>query len=299
MKITQQCILCDSKNIVRLFDSYNTHGRHVIDEKERFPVYRCQDCKIIFLGNISVDQEYYRKYYKLGYYDGQEKPLENGLLARVMNWVSKYSVGRKSKMILKDSSSSSRISILDLGCGSGVFLSQLDNKKFKKSGLEINKEGQEISSNKGIKVYTDEISKVDFGQEKFDAVTMWHVLEHIKDPNTLFSEIAKVLNEKGKLIIQTPNTDCLGFKLGGENWFHLDSPRHLILYNPKAIAVLAKKNGFRVTKIINEFYDYPLDLFWSIREHRLKMILRALYPFLKIYSRENLTYILEKDASFL
>lgn len=294
MKTIKECRLCGSKNITKLFYSHNTHGRHVIDEKEKYQVYRCQDCGLIFLDDIILDQKYYQKYYELGYYDGKEETVGNGLLTGVTKWISKYSVGRKSKMILKDSTLPSKLSILDFGCGDGSFLSALKNKRLQKSGLEINTEGQEICRRKGIKVYGGEISQINFGQEKFDVITTWHVLEHLEDPNAVLQDISKILRKNGKLIIQTPNTDSLGFKLGRENWFHLDSPRHLALYNAKSIMILAERNGFKVAETINEFYDYPLDLFWSVREHKLEILLRLFYPFLKIFSRENLTYILLK-----
>lgn len=293
MIASKKCPVCGSTNTSELFKSLNTHGRHMVNDKESFSVMRCSNCQVVYLGDIEVDKKYYKKYYELGYYD-DNKIAGASFLSKVMNRLGVFSVSQKSKIILRGHASSEQVSVLDFGCGSGVFLSSLSDKKFKKAGLEINPEGQAICRSKGIKVYGGEISQVEFGREKFDVVMMWHVLEHLDNPSSVLRAILKILVKDGKLIIQTPNTDGLGFRMGRKNWFHIDSPRHLVLYNAQSMGTLAEESGFKLIKTVNEYYDYPLDLFWSVREHKLKFIVRLFYPLLKIYSRENLTYILEK-----
>lgn len=288
MKNNKICKLCGSKNTAKLFRSYNTHGRHEINKKEKFLIYRCKDCGVVFVSDLLINQEYYKKYYELGYY---EPSASNSIIGKILERVGALSINRKINIISRQKTSSDKLTILDFGCGSGNFLFDLSDDKFQKFGLEINPDGRKICQKRGIKVF-DDIEK--FGKKKFDVVTMWHVLEHIDNPNTVLKAISKVLNKKGELIIQTPNTDGIGFRSGRQDWFHLDSPRHLMLYNRAAIKFLAEENGFELTKVINEFYDYPLDLFWSVRRHNLRFLFYILYPFFKYATREHLTYILKK-----
>ena len=187
-----------------------------------------------------------------------------------------------------------KISILDIGCGEGNFLSYLDSKKFDKTGIEINNEGYKATKIKGINVFNQDISGVNFDGKKFDVISLWHVLEHIKEPKLLFENIKKNLNNNGIVIFQIPNTGSIGFKYGKKNWFHMDSPRHLMLYNIKSVKKLCELTGFKIVSIKNEFYDYPLDLFWSIRKSSIKFLVYPLYPMFKFFSKEHLTFICKK-----
>jgi len=291
-EISKNCILCKSDNAEILFRSFEMHGKEVINSEKKFNIYRCSNCNAIFLGNILIDENYYKKYYTSDYY-----VIEAGLVSKVWSLVYRCFSKKKEKIILKNFSKREKINLLDVGCGSGVFLESLKSKRIKKSGLEINSQGIELCKKKGFNIYEKNIIDTDFEDEKFDAITMWHVLEHLPNPQEIFQKIREILSDDGVLIFQIPNSDSLGFRCGKEHWFHLDSPRHLGLYNKKSIKYLCKKTGLKVVDIRNEFYDYPLDLFWSVRKSLVKYIIHPLYPFFKYFSKEHLTFICKKDGS--
>lgn len=287
------CKLCGSKNTYLLFYSKNTHGRHLLSEKDNFIVLECKDCSLVFLPKIVVNDAYYKKYYELDYYH-QTGGEQNSILLKIIIFISKLSFKYKERIISKVINSKRIISILDIGCGEGNFLSQLDSNKFDKTGIEINKEGYAATQMKGINVFNQDISKVNFAGKKFDVISLWHVLEHIDEPKSLFKNIRKNLNDGGILIFQVPNTGSLGFRYGKQDWFHLDSPRHLMLYGIRSVKKLCELTGFEIMSIKNEFYDYPLDLFWSIRKSWIRFIIYPLYPIFKIFSKEHLTFICKK-----
>jgi len=287
------CNLCGSKNIDFLFYSQNTHGRYILDKKNDFLVSGCQDCGLIFLPEIVINEDYYKKYYEQGYYN-QEGKKGNVILNKILIFISSFSLKNKQRIISKITDTPDKISILDIGCGAGAFLSYLDSKKFDKTGIEINNEGYEATKIQGINVFNQDISEVNFDGKKFDVISLWHVLEHIKEPKLLFENIKKNLDNNGIVIFQIPNTRSIGFKYGEKNWFHMDSPRHLMLYNIKSVKKLCEITGFEIISIKNEFYDYPLDLFWSIRKSPIKFLIYPLYPFFKIFSKEHLTFICKK-----
>ncbi|OGK18259.1 hypothetical protein A3G67_03110 [Candidatus Roizmanbacteria bacterium RIFCSPLOWO2_12_FULL_40_12] len=247
-------------------------------------------CETIFLPNVKVNKEYYKKYYRLDYYD-QSGVNKNSVLEKILAYISKLSNLKKESLIYNTFNSNKKMSILDVGCGRGNFLSALNPLRFKKYGVEINREAYEVSRKKGLNVFYGDITKVNFGSKKFDAVSLWHVLEHLDKPNTLFMIINKILIRKGVLIFQVPNPKSLGFKFGREYWFHLDSPRHLTLCGVRAIKQLCKQNNFKLVSIVNEFYDYPLDLFWSIRKSPIRFLFYPLYPVVKFLDRETLTFV--------
>lgn len=287
-----QCILCGSKNTAHFLDSRNTHGRNEIDAKAFYKMYRCFDCRSVFLGDITIDERYYRENYDVGYYDTSGGSLRDFLTDRL----TKFSAHQKEKMLLGYFRGNKRkLSILDIGCGEGSFLSSLDKKTFDTYGLEINPEGADICIKKNLKVYTQNIFNVDFKGKKFDIITMWHVLEHLNNPIETAKRIGELLDKDGILAISTPNENSFGFKYGKSDWFHLDSPRHLVIYNKTSLNKLFRLSGFKIIDIRNEFYEYPLDLFWSIRNSSAKFIFLPLYPLIKIAKSETLTVICKKS----
>jgi len=288
-----KCKICNSEDVKHMFFSKNTHGKNIQSGEEKFDLYECNKCKCIFISKLKVDSEYYKKYYNLGYYGNKKDKSISNFLEKLL---FSYSMKRKEKMILDFfKNKTKKLKILDIGCGAGNFLEKLDNKHFDKYGLEINQEGYKLCKNKGVKVINKEINKFDFKQEKFDVVTIWCVLEHINNPIETLKKIKEILTNNGILIFQIPNTGSMGFKFGRQNWFHLDSPRHLVIYNKSSINELCKITGFKIINIKNEFYDYPLDLFWSIRNSKIKYLFYPFYPLIKFSSKELLTIICKKN----
>lgn len=283
------CKICSSKNIKFVFFSSNIHGRNILSP-ERFAVYQCDNCGIIFLEKINLDKEYYNKYYDKNYF----KKINNisGFITKLVELFIYLSTKNKERLILKNLNKKNNISIIDIGCGEGIFLEKLNPEKFEKFGLEINSQAVEKCRKKNISMFNQPLTSLDFKNKKFDVVTLWHSLEHMENPLETFQKIKKVLSKNGVLVLQTPNTKGLGFRFGRENWFHLDSPRHLFIYTENAIDKLCQKTGFKLAKSINEFYDYPWDLFWSIRHSPVKYLFYPLYPIIKFFDREYLTYFI-------
>ncbi|MDP2909627.1 MAG: class I SAM-dependent methyltransferase, partial [bacterium] len=108
-----------------------------------------------------------------------------------------------------------------------------------------------------------EIKECNFPDNKFDIITMWHTLEHFKEPRDYLLEIKRILKRKGILVIALPNFDSLQAKLTKGNWFHLDVPRHLIHFTPRTLIACLESSGFSVLKISH----FPLvySIFGSIQ----------------------------------
>lgn len=291
LEAVKNCVLCQSENTRQIFLSHNQHGRHVIDSADTFPVYLCNECTSVFLGHLLIDPDYYKKYYEQGYY----KSTIGSMLSRILRVVSWFSIHKKEKLMMAHGpKKQGKISVLDIGCGTGAFLSQLNAELFIKSGVEINPEGVAVGRKEGLEIYDQNVLEADFTGRKFDVVTLWHVLEHVPNPVEVLKKIRVILEDDGVLIFEVPNTGGFGFQYGKEDWFHLDSPRHVILYNKKSAAKLCALAGFTVTRIESSWLDYPLDLFWSIRKSPIRYLFYPLYPFVKMFNRETLMFVCKK-----
>lgn len=249
----------------------------------------------MYINNIVVDEAYYSKYYQLGYYQLGVK--EDGLIAKALDAMARRSIRKKEDYIISHLPKSNHpYKLLDVGCGDGSFLERLNPNRFEGTGVEINREGFDICGKKGLVVHNGDVKAIDFGDAKFDVITLWNVLEHIENPKELTDALFPLLSDEGVLVIQVPNADSLGFKIGKQYWFHMDSPRHLVHFNKSSINTLCDLTGFELVAVINEYYDYPQDLFWSVRKSPFKYVVYPFYPIFKFFSKELLTCVCQKKS---
>src|SRR5204863_7031109 len=80
----------------------------------------------------------------------------------------------------------------------------------------------------------------------FDAITLWHVLEHVHQLHQTMNQLKNLLKENGRLIIAVPNYTSLDAKIYKENWAAYDPPRHLYHFSPQSMKILAEKNGMKI-----------------------------------------------------
>ncbi len=291
MKKINLCPVCSGKNIRSFFTASSTHGREMLSGKEKFQYVRCVTCSSIFLIDVTVNTAFYKKFYTF------DKVKEaTGSVRFLEKVISVYSQKRKQGILqLYKGNGETKIVILDVGCGTGEFLANLDEKKYEKCGIELDKQEFAISQRRGLKVYNENILKKNFNNKKFDIITLWHVVEHIPDPQALMRKIDKLLAKNGIVIMATPNSDSLGFRMAKANWFHMDAPRHLILFNSQGIRMLCRKFGYTIKKIRCETFEFPLDLFWSVKKVKIQPLIYLFYPLIKYFDRETLTYVIKKS----
>lgn len=177
--------------------------------------------------------------------DYYQKGVKNNLLQRT--WHT-----RKLSAVISNISSPPK-TILDVGCASGWFLSQL-SKKFpaaKCSGIDIYDDAIKYGRKKYPKFsfYTADAHKLPFKAATFDLVVCTEVLEHVEDPMGVVLEIKRVLKENGQAIIELDSGSILfstvWFIWGltrGSVWNHA----HLHSFNVKKLEKLLKKTGFEI-----------------------------------------------------
>lgn len=249
-----KCPNCQHLQTQYFLETVNTHGSFRLSE-ERFVVLSCPSCKVIF-PRITPDKDFYKKYYPRNYYTSAR--LTHPLLQSAYQLVVKFF----SKLQLGDYLNTD--SALDFGCGQGEFLASLPSST-ERYGIEVNSQAVKFIKKKypGIKVFSD-LKELAPKRLKFDLITLWHVLEHLEKPKEILQQLTRKLKKGGRLIIATPNTDSWGLKWSRGGWFHLDTPRHLAIFNLSGLVNLCRQVGLRPVVIKGGVVEYPLDLFWSI-----------------------------------
>src|SRR5205823_526603 len=86
----------------------------------------------------------------------------------------------------------------------------------------------------------------DFGERRFDLITMWHFLEHDYDPLRTLNLAAAALTDAGRLVIEVPRLDSMSFRLFRERWPGLQAPQHTVLYTRATLLGLMARAGLEV-----------------------------------------------------
>src|SRR5690606_11561895 len=92
-------------------------------------------------------------------------------------------------------------------------------------------------------------------EKKFDAISLFHVLEHVHDLNYILELLITKLKKRGALFIAVPNVNSLDSQLYKEEWASLDVPRHLYHFSPQTMEILAKNYNLKIKKIIPMLFD--------------------------------------------
>lgn len=131
--------------------------------------------------------------------------------------------------------------LLDLGCGSGGFLLRASEAGWDVLGVEPDPAAAGVARGAS---HFDVHASLDSVQGLFDVITMAHVVEHLHDPRTMLADCYSRLRPGGLLWIATPNISGLGHHLYGDAWQSLETPRHLVMPSPLALASLLHDVGF-------------------------------------------------------
>jgi 2-polyprenyl-3-methyl-5-hydroxy-6-metoxy-1,4-benzoquinol methylase len=172
-----------------------------------------------------------------GYISHSSKP--DSLISLLYVWARSTMLNYKYTLLKKHLQPNSRL--LDIGCGTGSFLSFMKKKGFDVFGVESNAKARNICLQKNIEVQSTE-SKLP--QASFDTISLWHVLEHLPQPEASLTTYRKLLKPAGILVIAVPNFDSHDRIHYQNHWAALDVPRHLWHFTPKGLINMAEASGF-------------------------------------------------------
>ncbi len=262
-----KCPICLESNFYRLHD--------FADEFSTYSVNTCKTCNLTLtsprpdLATIGV------------YYDAQNyTPFlsttgRTSLFGRIYTWVRYFSLEWKKNRI-------NRLvpvgRLLDLGCGTGEFLSTMKMAGWQVAGVEPSEDASEYARrNLGLDVETNLINKNSLATQvaPFDVITMWHVLEHLHDPVSALKAIKDILTEKGYLILGLPNRENWDALLYGENWVAYDVPRHLFHFTPESLSRIMDICGMRIIKQ----HAIPLDTVFNMVLSEKSILAKAIWKF--------------------
>jgi 2-polyprenyl-3-methyl-5-hydroxy-6-metoxy-1,4-benzoquinol methylase len=142
-------------------------------------------------------------------------------------------------------------SLLDVGCGNGDFISRMRSFGWTVSGIDPDPAAVSYGAKQGLHIRTGTVADLP-ESERYDVITLSHVVEHVSDSVALIRECAKRLQPTGRLILATPNINSLGHWWFKKFWRGLEIPRHFIIYSPAALEICVKRAGLTVETLSTE-----------------------------------------------
>jgi SAM-dependent methyltransferase len=172
-----------------------------------------------------------------------------GIVNNLYQFVKWLSLGRKLKLIQPYYGSNA--SILDVGAGTGDFVSTAQKGGWQAFGVEPNEKARARARNKGVEL-SESLEEV---TGSYKVITLWHVLEHLPDLEREIDRMVSRLEPEGKLILALPNFRSWDARHYGEYWAAYDLPRHLWHFSRTSIAELFGRRGFEILQISPLWFD--------------------------------------------
>lgn len=207
------CCVCGTRLVSRF--------ERVVDPQslEPFAIRVCPACG---LGHTTPQPRDLGAYYGKAYYGNRHS-------------FTKRLCMRRRAQLLDQAAGGKRGRLLDIGCGDGSFLREAQSHGWSPTGTELG--GNPARTLEGDIPLFAEVREAARGQ-RFDAVTMWHSLEHFRDVRAAIADARQALRPGGTLIVAVPDAGGLQARLFGPQWFHLDVPRHLFHFTQAALTRL-------------------------------------------------------------
>jgi SAM-dependent methyltransferase len=171
--------------------------------------------------------------------------------------------------------------LLDAGAGRGRFVASALAAGYDASGIEPSLRGSSAAAAIGANVSRATIEQAEIPAASLDAITLWHVLEHLDDPAGAVERIAGWLRPGGALLLGVPNLASLQAAIGGDRWFHLDVPRHRVHFTPAGVHALLGAHGFAVVRTHHLLLEHNPFGMWQSLLSRLTGTPSYLYNLLK------------------
>ena len=215
---------------------------------------RCRSCGMLYMSwTYASDKNYNSSYF----FEDYKKQYGKTYLDDFKN-IKKQCVRRTSvvDMLYRSAHKAVTPAVLDIGCAFGPYLDAANDAGWQVYGTDISKEAVDYVQN--TLHYPASMAKFpefdpvsEFGVKNFDAVTMWYVIEHFQDLDSVLRGVSKILKKGGIFAFSTPSASGVSAHFSPQSFFQNSPTDHFTLWEPGRAASILKKYGFKVCKIVS------------------------------------------------
>jgi 2-polyprenyl-3-methyl-5-hydroxy-6-metoxy-1,4-benzoquinol methylase len=212
-----------------------------------FDLFRCDECgSDRVIGQSKPPAELYANYYSA---EGAER------LAGVFNSLWRLKRRSRARLVLRHASRGARV--CDVGCERGELLNVLKGAGCQVVGTQLSQRAAEfVRKSFGIEVYAGELMDAPFAQNRFDAVLMLNVLEHVREADRYVAQVSRMLAERGVFWLEIPNKGSFTARLCGKNWLHYDPKHHCWAFDRAGIARLLSRHGIQIEHVYAQSWEF-------------------------------------------
>jgi SAM-dependent methyltransferase len=219
---------------------------------EQFPIWQCRQCTLRFTQDVP-DATSIGRYYRSEEYISHSN-TSKGLINRLYHVVRRQTLSDKYRLV-SSATRKRQGKLLDIGAGTGAFVAYMQQKGWEVTGLEPDETARERArtDHRVQLLDTDELSRLP--ADSFDAVTLWHVLEHVHALHAYIEQLKTLIRRDGRIFIAVPNYTSYDARVYGEAWAAYDVPRHLYHFSPDAMERLLEQHGLQLQYSQPMWYD--------------------------------------------
>ena len=241
------CPICNSNNIQQQLSAKDyTVSQNI------FSIWHCNACTARFTQDVP-EQEAIGAYYASENYISHSD-TKKGVINSLYHMVRKRTLSAKRRLVVNETGIT-KGAILDIGCGTGAFLNTMKEADWNITGLEPDT----VARSKAAELYhiqPQEPGKLfELTPASFNAITMWHVLEHVHELHAYIKQIEKLLAPGGKAFIAVPNYTSKDAAIYAAHWAAYDVPRHLYHFSPQSMVTLLAQHGLKLTAVKPMWFD--------------------------------------------
>ena len=216
---------------------------------------RCRNCGMLYMSWTmqAMPTVYDKAYFYEDYQKQYGKTYEED-----MAQIKAQGVRRLSNMevLYKKGHSLGTPSVLDIGCALGAFLDVANHSGWQVYGLDVSEAAVDYvrkTMHFPAMCATFPAANVlqEFGLDRFDAITMWYVIEHFRDLDSVLKAVSSLLKAGGVFAFSTPSASGVSGRYNTASFFEQSPADHYSLWEPKRTASILKRYGFKVERIVS------------------------------------------------
>jgi SAM-dependent methyltransferase len=242
-----QCPVCKSEQVHFALKAKDHTVSH-----EYFEIWECNHCSLRFTRDAPAPDRIGRYYQSENYISHSN--TRKGLINSLYHQVRSLTLATKYKLI-RSMTGLKKGDHLDIGAGTGAFVQFMNGKGWNSRGIEPDDTARQVALTDHQAELLPAEAFSTLPASSFDAITLWHVLEHVHDLHPYLEQIRKLLKPSGKLFIAVPNYTSYDGTKYQENWAAYDVPRHLYHFSPGSMKYVLDANGFKLSATEPMWFD--------------------------------------------
>lgn len=224
------CNLCGADRTRRLFRNFD------------LDISACQDCGLVYAGPLRLTREETWSRYSDTYFWGEYLPA-NGITGEKID-LSLYDA-KYGRMLALLQPYRRLGTLVEIGCGAGLFLKAAERAGWAVSGLEVMTAGVEFARTRlGLNVMATAVEEAELPEEGYDVVALLEVIEHLSNPQAMLRRALTLLRPGGCLAMTTPNVESLSRYFLGTTWSVFNPAEHLYYFSERTLTAMLSAAGY-------------------------------------------------------